>query len=162
MTDPHSNPNDQFNSPEGGAPDAAPVEPTQPVEDELTAAARAAQAGPYQPGGRFKPPNSMLILAGVLILLVGTGVYGIIWMRGLAVKNEKVRLRSLEQRAADFEKQEQFFKEKGYLPAGREAKPLTRAEQDELEALRARYGKLEPGESARPPATLPIKRPGGS
>lgn len=135
------------------ADEAAPAEATRPIDDDLTAAVQAARAGPYVPGGRFEPPRSIAMLIFVLTLLVGMAVYGLVWTRNLVATNDRIRLRTLEERAAKYAEQERFVRANGFLPAGREAEPLAPDERAELESLRATYGTPKP-------ATAPAAAPG--
>ncbi len=144
-----------FTEADGPAPGEAgeAARPTD-ADDDLTAAVRAAQAGPYVPSGRFEPPRSIPMLILVLALMVGMGVYGLVWTRNLAARNERIRLRTLEERAVKYAEQERFVRANGYLPAGREAKPLDAAERAELQALRDAYGSTRAA-TTQPSSTRP-------
>jgi len=128
------------------------VEPAPlPVDDDLARAARDARAGPYLPGGRFKPPNSLAILALVLLCIAAGAIYFIYFGASGVVRNERIRLRTLEQQVYDYDKQQRFLKENGYVPAGPTHKPLTKQEQAELSDLRQRYGRIKIVEPATKP-----------
>jgi hypothetical protein len=115
-------------------------EPTRPIDDALTRAAREAQAGPYIPGGRFRPPNSLAILALVLLGIAAGAIYFIYFAASSMDRTDRIRLRTLEQKLVDYDKQQRFLKANGYVPAGPTHLPLTNAEQAELRDLRQRYG----------------------
>jgi hypothetical protein len=119
------------------------AEPTLPTDDELTRAARDAQVGPYIPGGRFNPPNSLAILALVLLCVAAGAVYFIYFAASSMERTDQIRLRTLEQKVVDYEKQQRFLKENGYVPAGPTHKSLTKEEQAELADLRSRYDRVK-------------------
>src|SRR3954463_10053481 len=115
----------------------------QPADDELTRAAQEARAGPYIPGGHFKPPNSLAILGLVLLCIAGGAIYFIYFAGSSIERTNHIRLRTLEQKAFDYERQQRFLKENGYVPAGPTHQPLTKQEQAELTDLRQRYGPVK-------------------
>jgi type II secretory pathway pseudopilin PulG len=121
---------------------APPADGTQPADDELSRAAREARAGPYIPGGHFKPPNSLKILLLVVACLVGGAIYFIVFAVSGIQRTEKVRQKTLELKSLAYDQQQQYLKDYGFLPAGATLKPLTADERAELEGLRARYGKM--------------------
>ena len=144
--------------------DAAPAEPTQPIDDELSTAVRAARVGPYMPGGPFKPPNTMKILVLVLALVAAFFIYFIVFAGTSLERTDKIRQRTLEQKLFNYEKQERFYRANGYMPAGKTHPPLTEDERALLAGLREKYGRIvitDPDAAKAAPATATSPVPGG-
>jgi hypothetical protein len=148
-------------SEETPSPHAEDDEPTpsNDDDDELTRAAREAQAGPYIPGGRFNPPNSLAILGLILLCIAAGAIYFMFFAATSMERTDRIRHRTLEQKLVDYETQQRFLKTNGYVPAGPTHQPLTKEERAELADLRQRYGPIKIAAPATGLATQPVTAP---
>jgi len=165
--------------------------PAEPDEQTAASAEAAYNAVHYgRPDTRrFRKPRSIALLLLVVGGIVGLGAYAVVWSDNLRVKNEKIRLRVLEERHvmstwqqknAEVKQQQMDRVMPGMkiAPANSIYQPLNPQEKAAYDALYAKYGKqFEPDENEKvlieetrnllsqmpstAPATAPATNPAG-
>ena len=138
--------------------DAAPER--DPQTEALVAAAEDVRQAVPKPRP-WRGPRSFLMLAAVLLAVTAMGAYALQFARRLERRAAETRMQTLDAQRQQYLEQREYFRAKGFRPAGEEAAPLTPAEFAELQALRSRFGlaPVPPEQAGTQPTTWPDTRP---
>jgi hypothetical protein len=127
---------------------------------------RTAEEALQRPSPRTAPARTRattwLLLGFVVVCVVGVGVWVIAWFAGLHVRNERIKMQALEEKAGAYQKQVEYTNEHHQMPDGVPEPPLTDEEAKEIEELHRKFGVRPATRPAITPAATPAATPATS